>query len=1300
MTDVSLFGIQGGEAPSEEADSPVENLSLFGIETEQKTPMQVLEEGIQKQMPLSPTEHYELAEQRVTKARESFGTTEQIKQAADKAADKLEQKYDEYIGENEDWLSDLLMSPVDAAVAVNKTYAKDLAYVASDIGSLVSESTFKDAKKKIYEYIMDEPYASPQELRALRVQDPEAWRKQRNKQGYFAVAGARGIMDALSGMAGLVVNPDKLINKSMATLIFSKMGEEGLDMLFKPEDFIREEPFAAGMMLLGAASTPARVGGKIGAAAQALKDGGMLRHLNAAQAMVGLPGPIGAVQMLPGHNIFIPRYLLAGEVAADKAWRAKKAGIMASLINSDSRVDRFMRSFYEVAPDAPRAVVEAAAQARRDKAGRKASVERWEKELNAAAGFKKKLFSEQYDYRKVPEYGQKYLESMDKLDSSDDAIRAFTMLHSELQKYSKEIRGRLASGQDVPKEQMHIVKILDEDPKNMIAAMQDPLFRKYFASDGTKLSARAKLMQQAEESIRSGEDVSDALKPMMKQLNKLLAMKKNAGGFAKILLSDEAGWYKQMSSTLRKARRAVGPMEAAEILARKRLSLENYGKGLDQLDQAFGVAEELRGQGAWISYNGRVLGGADGVMEIVSDVRKALKDGALSDEAINSIVSKMYIDGPDIQYRAVLEAALPMAIMSARNDLNALRHAKNLGIPHLQDENVAVMMIGARFNKLRDPVSAAEMDPELARMNPYLRMEEQEAVHHLDLTEKVDQMLPDQNELLRDPRFAKLSGKIQSKDVNGEKMNVFVDSKGVQWVKLPDNEVALGGVKVPRWGYLRGKWAQRDIAEQLQSVLGFRLSSDKKILQLATSNKIINNVSSHRNALTGEINLAVGEGVDMVVELPRAMSIMAGRGNKADELMYRHATEDLGIVDSVASNHIRDALQNTHGNRFNQVVDALLGYVGIRERRAHKRVLADHRSKGQQVSEGIAKLWYEDIQGVLGLKRALWDARDKANRLAIYSDELRKQAKIKYGYGEADMRDPAKMARVLQDKEIDNLALNKSVDLAMDYAAVPRGPRIFGGAGAFDLYRRYASPWSTFALKSQGLLFKQLASRPMRVESMRQLGYVNWDTMAAEKRDALLRGSRKDNLAYRVVNDDGSAWNTMAWAPYGTMLFDIGRDTEGAMIHPIADGIIDSLRGTDKWGREIKSPFIHAMKSLLLTSTQARLLQPDAMFRPSEKLQELAGYGPSLSRARTYNDWEDELIRIAISKDPTFMRDATLRGNVGRAAFEHKRNMRDLRSELSRNVITEDEYNNKALELQLEFYKKLGMLDESIFETR
>lgn len=1016
---------------------------------------------------------------------------------------------------------------------------------------------------KVYESVSGRRWIPEGELAQLRTKDPTAFRKAHRAQSPLGGSLLSGVAEIGQAIGSLAVDPTVLADPNTLAFMVGSQLDDMAQSFENPEKRMFEDPL---QFLMDVSPAPVVKGvAKLDLARQIMHEGpGIKGFGDAAQAAIGLPGPAGLLQAVPGARKLIPKNLQRGEAAGNAAASRMYDQVLSEVVrNSD-----WVREMISTAPDAPRSVVAATVKARQGIAGMQEKINRVSRDLAKDAGIRVRPLKGIPENKPptTPE-GKAFASYVEELEGNADALHSFAVLHDKVAQRASEIKADHFAGRKVSHAERRIVYALD-DPRMLMAMAKDPKILDILNPKFNKATSEAALLQSVIQIAKTKDP--DAL---------LAASKASVAGHAKAA-----------RLLLKRTEVASDPVKVADIKARmaghrakgeslkeavKDPRLENadvpklqaeleelraFSKGVGEFQERMMGAESLKQHGAWLEINGKPLGGVEGTLEVLSLRRKGL--------STDDIFDTIKVGGSNPRMQGVMSRAKEIARIASWQDSRLVHHG-------LMSETVAAADFAARFNRIRDPLRAADFDPGAIALNPHARLEQGMVVQHLDYLEDIGKQLPD----IAGPTRAR-SNKFGVGGVDME--GGWVGKQQV--VRLPQSTSTVDGIKIPTYGSMAGRWVSRDAAELIQTIVGTKQTAIQKLVQPLVKNKVINNLfGSHVNALVGEALTSALAGVDVATAWPRAMLMMRGKGSKSQRMLAKHALEEAGVFDAASARSIDELAGNAQSftSLMKQFGDHLKdGELGVFDR------------LGGAGATGL-RIWNDKVVGWNGAKEHLWNARDKMVRLALYEDALHKYALHNKNLTAKDLKNPANMRALLDDPTASNFALQASVDKALDYLSLPRGPRGpdgLGGRGTYQLAKDIGvMPFIAYPIKAGGLWTKEFFTSPAKYEFLTQGHRMTWDQVEEHERQQRLAGDRPGDRGWTAAVGRGtnSTINTRFAQPIANLALDMFSVSSKELLPFYATPFAEALFKRTVHGREIPNPLAYVvMKTFLDPGTQ------------------------------------------------------------------------------------------------------------------
>lgn len=1066
-----------------------------------------------------------------------------------------------------------------AALGVGEAAAKSVLDVAIDEGGeWIGFDKSTDAGKaavKMWESLTGEKHLDAKELQDLRIRNPEAFAKANRRQMNTPVAlinelsdfgiglgtiAAKGGEDVLK-MVDILDGERQLLNADTGQFILGNMLEESMEMVEDPAKALRERPLSAVLDVATAPVGAIKAGARL-SFAKRLKEAtpGVKGYAKAAAALVPVP-----FTQTPVVGRGISKMLTTIPGDAELVAREAVAAQYAAALHRAQQSSRTFREFTKHAPDAPDEAVAAIKTTRLDKSSKLAEAKRLDGELRAAA---------QMDVAAK----ERFMRSFNEQPGADELFAALEFHESAL-RHQAQLQARAARGQKLSPAELNLAHAPD-DPIKLLHMLRDPKFDSIFdkgvAGSARELGLLEQMLSMAQEG-HSAEYLK-ALKSLTKRRERRGAVRARAVAEGKTAVVEKMDRdFAAHAAKVEELGKAVRYIDLKYIkqleadVARARARVDMFAKVEEQLYSP----EALKGHGAWLELDGEILGGANAG---VAAVRHMLQGGD-----VEELAQRVKVLGDNPISVGVMERALEVVKFAAREEQVLVKAG-------VMTPAEAALNFGLRWNNLKDPLRAAKFEADGIALHPLAQLAETTVeANRIRLQQNVARHLtPESNfgVMVKDKELV----------VNGEKMQSFLGPDGVRLVQLPGKK---GGSPHQRYGMHAGRVMELDTAEEIQRAVAVSNEFLDRIASLWSTNKVVNSFSSHVNALVGEGIVAASRGVDPLIDWPRALRMIAGGGTKEDKAIYRLAKERYGIDDGTSLRNLdemgMDDLSKFTDVRirskeaFRLISETLYGGDTPR-----KTLRAERNQAIKDASWAGAQWWTDNIMGVGGSMKKAWDLRDKMNRVSLYERAWRRTARSKYGWTDGELSQPANFKRALEDEFVGAKALELAHEAALDYKALPRGPRITVNGRPWGLYewmrKTLFQPFIAYGLKGTGFWSKEIVTRPLRSKAIMDAGTYTWEALEATERQEAMKGVTYGDRGWSIPVGEDNLLKVQYLQPSVNLPVDILRDYEkGQLSLGFLSSIMEAAQRKTANGKEIQNPVAYVIAENLASPTFIRV---------------------------------------------------------------------------------------------------------------
>lgn len=1006
--------------------------------------------------------------------------------------------------------------------------------LAATIADVQEGSQVHNMGVAAFEKVTGRRWMMKNELARLRTSDPRAWAKTRNAQSTATLAVVRELKEIGQGIGGIGTGLVKEVadlvpegkdfastkafwerNSKKLEEVFgdiplnidtmSKMAEgmvgETMDTFDNPTQRAMENPLGMGLDLLGGVTTLGKTATRFKAAKDIAK--GTNAVLSGEVIAEGWAKAVAKATPVP----FV-------KSRANLAVRSWENAMWKDVMGSVSK-NKWAREWTENAPDETREAVSRVTRARRQKAGAQEQGLDLVNEMRESVS--ENVGNIKYDSKirewlpRKPKGREKdFIAAIEDSGKDFQAKIAILELHEQIMKKGDELRmstNQPSKPVSVGKGSPTIAGQAEHAAGVKAWADYNEFIR---AADDPRVVMNLRNNQALDELLDTGFiGTQRAIDDLVLEKNRLM---KDKGDVAKINKIDLK-------------------------IAKKKEYMEHLGMANEEMYSAAG----LKKHGAWLEIDGDQLHGVDGAIKVMKMREKNIDPW----EAIT-------VKGTDPVMVKSMTAAKDVARLSTEFNQRKVLHG-------VMTQFEADVRTGLLYNKMIDPIRAAEMNPGAMAMNPHIALTESSNINqHLSLVEDLrnmdDFVIPHQR-VIDDYVDVKLSDRsvknivTQPKNegpgsltVGGEVFEAMRHrTTGEVIVKFPEKISMSHGLDAPKYGGpelgLSGQWVRLDGARLVQSVLGERVSGWQKFISVIPKNLVINNPWSHKNAIVSDLVNFAEAGVNPTTALPRAMKLLRKKGSEADQLMSAEFRHRGGLEGATI-----ESVDKAAGNDIGSISDIKAAFTGLPKAAKDGDLIKwffssygpdGHTTKTHGAGMALHRGLMDNVSGGLGTGEKLWLGRDRLARMALVDEGFHRVALDKYGLTRKQLQDPSILKKFMREHPD---AVDKGIELAaevmFDYGSMPRGPR-FGkqGKGAYEHLRDTGvMPFVAYPVKATNLWTKRLVTKPLKYKAITEHGRLSWEELEERVREDRIGIAREAGWESFSKQNDQSM-NVKAFVP-------------------------------------------------------------------------------------------------------------------------------------------------------------------------
>ena len=632
-------------------------------------------------------------------------------------------------------------------------------------------------------------------------------------------------------------------------------------------------------------------------------------------------------------------------------------------------------------------------------------------------------------------------------------------------------------------------------------------------------------------------------------------------------------------------------------------------QGMREVKRMLDNPESLKGNGAWLQLDGKVLGTAEAAARVLSGINAGRTPTELFD--------RVAVLGDDAAAVAIMKNAKETMRLSSEIEFGLLKH----GV--ISPERFAVNF-GRNLLSVMNPRNAEELTSAKIAKNPEIALlERSNLLAQLDFVRDVARLpgtvFDNSGFALKGRGFDEAGLPIYAKvKVRGEATEAakLVTPEGaIDMVRVPKTMQQTGDLKFPKYGELAGQWVTRDTFDGLQKFTGYRADLLTRWGGVIKRIKVVDNLSSLVNMNVGNAASMAWDGINPATALPRALRMMSREHrNKGPEVDRMFVTEmrHNGIYEGTSSHHITGLAEADKLDSLSLKAAQHEANVGLGEK------------LGKALDLG-GDVFSRKFNGFGGAVRWTWQVTDQAFRLATAEAKFKRLAKEK-GY---DITNVDGMRRALDDADMmDNVKKNTLIE-TLDYGEVPTGPRVFG-RGVYEWAADTGfAPFIIYPLKAGGLWSRRFADAPTKAKLLGLAGEAQWQDQTPEERALFRAAQRPGEMGERRFITDNVAINTTPLNPVAFLPLEIARgmqklgagDGLGLMI---LEPLTEAFNGKTQFGQELWNPnepaqnklakgFLHLGLSYSVSPSMQKVLPQVGFDRQGIAERYMPGQGPQRS---------------------------------------------------------------------------------------